>query len=408
MTLMLKKILILLALIALSGSSSPMKVINMESTLLRKGCADPCIVYDDGMFYLTMTGATRVVMVKDKSLEHLGTEDHPTLENIIYDSADDRNVGKLFGYGAELSGTWSPELHYFSEEEFPGQSGWYLYLALRQKVIDNGKSSSRNIRMVVLKSATGKVDGPWVHPVTGKPGQTQAILDPKGKVVDRWAVGPSVLRVPGGQYKGTYLMWVEEEGRGQGLGKFYQKLMISNFSSPWQLSGEPGIITTPTQEWEFHGSSETHPRVVEGGTAVYGDHGEVFLTYSGSGYWSDYGLGQLTLKREGDDGYANPLETESWIKYEGNPVFSSAGSGNLKGAGHGFFLRDAAGGRFICYHAYPVVNGKKSKSRNCYIEPYYIDYDAACPSAPEGVLRIGVLGNGKTAPEGTGICFISL
>ena len=387
-------------------SGAPMKVINMERTLVRTSCADPCIVYDRGYFYLTMTGATRIAMVKDASITRLGTRVHPTLDNIIYDSSMDRTVGKLFGRYSELSGTWSPELHFFSEEEFPGQSGWYMYFSIREKVEDNGTGGSRNIRMVVLKSATGLLDGPWVHPVTGKLGQSQPILDPKGKVIDRWAVGPSVLRVPSGEHKGTYLMWVEEQGRGEGKGKFFQKIMISNFSSPWQLSGEPGLITTPTQNWEFIGSTEKHPRVVEGATAVYGDHGEVFLTYSGSGYWSNYGLGQLTLLREGEDSYADPLQTSSWVKYEGNPVFSSAKSSDLRGAGHAFFLSDASGGRFLCYHAYPVVDGKKAKTRNAYIEPYYIDYDAACPSAPYGVLRIGLLGTGVTAPVSSSISFV--
>lgn len=401
----MKRILLALAGILMLSSAAPLKIIQMDRTRVRTSCADPCLVYDNGYFYLTMTGATRLAMIKDASIDNLGTDVHPTLDNIIYDSSMDRTVSKLFGRYAELSGTWSPELHFFSEEEFPGQSGWYMYFSIREKVEDNGTGGSRSIRMVVLKSATGLLDGPWVHPVTGKPGQSQPILDPKGKAIDRWAVGPSVLRVPDGQHKGTYLMWVEEQGRGEGKGKFFQKIMISNFSSPWQLSGEPGMITYPTQQWEFIGSTEKHPRVVEGATAVYGDHGEVYLTYSGSGYWSNYGLGQLTLSRKGGD-YADPLQTESWIKYEGNPVFSSSKSDNLRGAGHGFFLRDAAGGRFICYHAYPVVNGKKAKTRNAYIEPYYIDYDAACPSAPEGVLRIGVLGTGVTAPAGTGISFV--
>lgn len=391
----MKKIYILAALIAATlvfGAAAP-----QHSTLVRTSCADPCLVYDQGNFYLTMTGSSKLAMIVDRNLGNLTTDIHPTPDNIFYDSAYDPSVEELFGEGAKINGTWSPELHYFSEEEFPGNSGWYLYFSLRQKVVENGKTSSRSIRIVVMKSATGRVDGPYVHPVTGIVGQTQPMLAPDGGILTRWAVGPSILRVPSGSHKGTYMMWVEEEGRGQGLGKFYQKLMVSKFSAPWQLEGEPGVMTTPTQEWEFHGSSQTHPRVVEGATAVYGDDGEVFLTYSGSGYWSDYGLGQLTLKRENGD-YADPLKTESWIKYDRNPVFTSTKSDELRGAGHGFFLRDAAGGRFFCYHAYPIVNGKKSKGRNAYIESYYIDKAAACPSAPEGVLRMGLKGDGKTSP----------
>ena len=196
--------------------------------------------------------------------------------------------------------------------------------------------------------------------------------------------------------RGVYLTWVEEVGRGEGLGKFYQKIMISKISSPWQLEGKSGVVTTPTQRWEFRGSSKTHPRVVEGGTAVYGDHGEIYLTYSGSGYWSDYGIGLLTLRRKDGD-YADPLNTASWVKYAKNPIFTAVGSENLRGAGHATFLKDERGKRFFCYHAYPFVDGKKVRIRNAYIEPYSIDYSAITPSSPEGVLQMGKMKNGVCA-----------
>ena len=399
-------------LIAVSAAAAALILLTsgkpvMRTTLVRTSAADPCLVFDGSEFFLTMTGSTKIALVSDRKLSCLTTADHPTTENIIYDSQYDPTVDELFGEGAQINGTWSPELHYFSEEEFPGKSGWYLYFALRQKVLDEkGKVSSRNINTVILKSASGSLRGPWVHPVTGVPGQTQPLLEEDGSIVRRWVVGASVLRIPSGSHAGSYITWVEEEGRGQGLGKFFQKIMISKFSAPWQLQGGQGVITTPTQEWEFHGSSQKHPRVVEGGTAVYGDNGEVFMTYSGSGFWSDYGLGQLTLKRHGDE-YEDPLLTESWIKYERNPVFTSVGSEELRGAGHGFFLKDAAGNRFVCFHAYPVVDGKKAKGRNAYIEPYSIDKSAACPTAPDGVLRFGIKGNGKTSPVESKFVFVS-
>ena len=404
----MKKILLMIALtvpVSCGPASPDAPKTVMETTLVREGVADPCLVFDDGLYYLTSTGGSRLVMVKDKSVAGLSNEAHPGSEAaVIYDSAGDPTVEQLYGEGAVINGCWSPEIHYFSEKEFPGNSGWYMYFGLRQKYSDQ-TGTSRNIRMVVLKSASGKVDGPYVSPVTGVVCQTQPVLGADGNPIARWAVGPSVLRVPSGKYRGTYLMWVEETGRGEGYGKFYQKIMISHFSSPWQLEGEPGIITTPTQEWETHGANEKKPCVVEGATAVYGDRGEVFLTYCGSGYWSDYGIGQLTLKRKGRR-FEDPLKTESWVKYDGNPVFSSVKSGDLRGAGHGFFVRSASGGRFICYHAFPFENGEKINRRNAYLEPYSIDKSAACPTAPDGVIRMGALGTGVTAPvKGTRIEF---
>lgn len=376
----------------------------LNGTLVRANTADPCLIYHQGYFYLTMTGRSGLAMIKDNSLARLSAEYHPTSENIFYSSKLDATVEQLFGEGAEINGTWSPEIHYFSEDEFPGKSGWYLYFALRKKVVENGRTSSRAIKTVVMKSLSGAVEGPYGNPITGVEQHSQPLLDEKGEVLSDWCVGVSILRIPSGKHKGVYLTWVEETGRGEGVGKFYQKIMISKISSPWQLKGESGVVTTPTQRWEFKGSSKTHPRVVEGGTALYGDSGEIFLTYSGSGYWSDYGLGQLTLRREGDE-YADPLQTHSWVKYEKNPIFTAVGSENLRGAGHATFLVDAKGKRFLCYHAYPFVGGKKIKRRNAYIEPYFINYSAKSESAPDGVLRMGKTRDGVCAPVNSKIKF---
>lgn len=398
----MKRILLLFIATALLLSSAECKPLN--GTMIRKGTADPCLIYQDGHFYLTMTGASRLALIKDSSLEHLSTDYHKLGDNIIYNSKQDPTVKALFGEDATINGTWSPEIHYFSEEEFPGMSGWYLYFALRKKVVENGKTSSRAIKTVVLKSLSGDIQGPYGNPVTNTQQHSQPLLNERGEVLDTWCVGASILRIPSGKYRGVYLTWVEEVGRGEGLGKFYQKIMISRISSPWQIQGESGIVTTPTQKWEFRGSSKTHPRVVEGGTAVYGDNGDIYIIYSGSGYWSDYGLGQLTLRRECGD-YANPLLTESWVKYAKNPIFTAVGSEGLRGAGHAFFLNDAKGKRFFCYHAYPVIDGKKAKWRNAYIEPYRIDYSTSNPTAPDGVLRMGKTGDGICAPTYSKIKF---
>ena len=398
----MRGLLSLLVAFVLLLSSAEGKPLN--GTLIRKGTADPCLIYRDGQLYLTMTGASRLALIKDSSLAHLSSDHHKLNDNIIYNSKLDPSVEALFGEGATINGTWSPEIHYISEEDFPGMSGWYLYFALRKRVIEGDRVSSRAIKTVVLKSLSGAIEGPYVNPTTCAKHHSQPLLNESGEVLGEWCVGASILRIPSGQHRGIYLTWVEETGRGEGVGKFYQKIMISKMASPWQLKGERGVVTTPTQKWEFRGSSKRHPRVVEGGTAVYGEKGEVYMIYSGSGYWSDYGLGQLTLRREGGD-YANPLEQESWVKYAQNPIFSSVGSDQLRGAGHAFFLEDGKGKRFFCYHAYPLVDGKKAKMRNAYIEPYRIDYSEITPTSPEGVFRMGKRGDGKCAPTHSKIKF---
>ena len=377
------------------GTIAPTRYYTKTGTLVRTSVADPCMNYVNGTFWLTMTGSANIALIHDTSLSNLTTSAHSNASNLVYRSASDPNVEALYGAGAEINGTWSPEIHYLSSDDAGADAGWYMYFGLRKKSDD-----SRYVRPVLLKSSSGTIAGPYVHPVSGTSNETMTLQWSDGTTVDDWVVGPSILRIPSGAYQGLYLMWVDEVGRGEGLGNFYQRLRIARLTKPWKLATAPATITQPTQSWEKKGANSTLPQVVEGCTAIYGDHGEIFVAYCGSGYWSEYGLGQLTLKQVAGD-YANPLETSSWIKYSGNPVFSSQPSSDLRGAGHAFFFKDDVGTRFMCYHAYPYVDGVKQSSRNAYVETYTIDYDSVSETAPQGVLKFGLLGTGVSAPVST-------
>ncbi len=355
----------------------------LYGTELRTSTADPHLFVHDGYYYLARTGSTRVAVHKATSLLRLSTAYSSTEESIAYDASADPTVETLFGAGATISGTWSPEIHYFSEADFGAENaGWYMFVGLRKKAAAGSVYASEFVRLVVLKSTTGDPAGPYGHPQTGVVNHSMPLLAQSGEIYDEWACGQSILRIPEGKYAGLYAMWVDEVGRG--TVNFYQRIRISKMASPWQLTGAVGTVTTPTQDWEFVGSEDgTHPKVVEGATAVYGKNGEVFLTYSGSGYWSDYGIGQLTWN--GGD----PLSTDSWVKYAHNPIFTATTSTALRGAGHASFLTDTMGNGFFCYHAYPysALSGKDS-ARNAYIEPYSIDYTAN-NGVGKGVLQLG-------------------
>ncbi len=364
----------------------------LSSTLIRSSAADPWLCKYEDFYYLTVTGSTKIAVFRSKTIAGFAAQGINS--NIVYDSSRDATVQELFGAGATLSGTWSPELHYFSEEEAPGNSGWYMLLALR-----NSTGDSSEIQMVVLKSTTDTPKGPYGHPITGEKNRSQPVLNADGTRYTDWGCGMSSLTIPEGPYKGIYTTWVTEVGRGEGLGNFYQKIMIAKMINPWTIGSEPGVVTTPTQSWEYKGSSATHPRVVEGATALYGTRGDVYITYAGSGYWSDYGIGQLTWS--GGD----PLKTESWVKLPDrpsadaatyNPVFQANKSFGLVGAGHASFITDENGNGFLCYHSYSYVGGKKSDGRSAYIEPYYIDY-TQWNGTSYGVLRMGANDNRQAA-----------
>lgn len=375
----------------------------LSGTMVRESNADPNLFFYNGNYYLTQTGTSRIAVFESKTLE--GLDDLAINSNISYIAylngvVYDPTVEELFGTGATVNGTWSPEIHYFSEEQFPGNSGWYMFVGLRKNTGD-----SSVVRMVVLKSTTDSPKGPYGHPTKGTKNYSQPLLDKDGEVYDVWGCGQTVLVIPEGEYKGTYAMWVAEEGRETGLGgingDFYQKIMIAKMSSPWQLASDPAIVTTPTQDWEYAGASSTHPRVVEGATPVYGKNGEIFITYSGSGYWSDYGLGQITWT--GGD----PLKTSSWVKLPveyGNPIFTATTAKNLRGAGHASFLTDTDGNGFFCYHAYAYENSTKASSRDAYIEPYYIDY-TEYNGTSYGVIKLGLDGNGVAADTSSTVTF---
>ncbi len=403
----MKRILVLLVCISLLLPCLllPVSAETLNGTLIRKSAADPWMCYYNGYYFLTVTGSTKIAVFQSRSLA--GFDTLSLNSNIVYDSAQDPTVKEVFGQGASLSGTWSPELHYFSEEEAPGASGWYMFLALRK---DTGDSSE--IQAVVLKSTTASPKGPYGHPTTGKANHSQPLLDENGELCDNWVIGQSVLKISEGPYAGIYTTWVEEVGRGLPgtTGQFNQKLMIAKMKNPWSVEGEGSVLTIPNQGWEYAGSSKTHPRVVEGATALYGTRGDIYITYSGSGYWSDYGLGQLTWTGE------DPLQTSSWVKLSSsetpenknhNPIFQAKKATDLRGAGHASFVYDKEGKGFLVYHAYPYENGKKAKGRNAYIEPYYIDYTQH-NGASYGVIHMGANDNRIPAETTTMITFANL
>lgn len=363
----------------------------LSTTLLHSGMADPCMVYADGYYYLTATGSSGIGLVKSATLS--GIAGKSITSNYIYKSAEDVTATETLGY-TKVNGAWSPELHYFTADDFgAAYAGWYMYLAIRKEMADGSSSA---IRMITLRSKDGTTpDGPYVHPTDHTAYKSQLILDKNGDPITEWGCGQSILRIESGSYKGIYAMWVAEEDRG--TARFRQKIMIAKMKNPWQLSTDPTAILYPTQGWEKIGSgyngTKYLPAVVEGATALYGKDGQIYIIYCGSGYWTNYGLGQLTWN--GGD----PLSEASWVKYASNPIFSANdAAGNhytevpMQGVGHAFFVKSAADKLYAVYHAYPSDsegNKDTDAKRNAYIEPCYIDYTLS-NGVNQGVLRFDI------------------
>ncbi len=370
-------------LTALSGNAGMQSVLTVGETvsldrevvgsvsfgnMIRKNGADPWLFKYDGNYYYIATGGTSLLLYCASNLA-----DFPTAAGkVIYKPES----GKA--WSADL---WSPEIHYFSAEDVGADNaGWYCFLGSDSGKADETGSVFGGQRAYVIKCLDGdNLLGRWGNPVTGEVNVPQLIAFPDSDYNDAELCGGcSVLRIDGK----PYITFISEAGRG--TSDFHQMICIAEFENPWTVVGTPGIICTPTYDWEAGGYGEStskpgnwYPKVVEGATAVYGDDGSVFIVYSGSGYWTPYySLGQLTYT--GGD----PKSAENWSK-KPTPILTKSDS--LCGTGHASYLTDYDGNRWICYHAYRGTT--TANGRNAFVEPYSAD-------AANGV----VIGAGTTLP----------
>lgn len=207
---------------------------------------------------------------------------------------------------------WAPELHLFDGK-------WYMYFAA-----DDGNNNNHRI-YALENDAADPLSANWVF---------------KGKVADstadRWAIDASAF-----DYNGKrYLIW---SGWPDSV-NVEQDIFIAELADPLTIKGKRVLISAPTLSWEKQGAP---PAVNEGPEALINPSGQLFLTYSASGCWTDnYCLGLLTLRPGGD-----PLNPADWSKSAG-PVFSTAGASGAYAPGHnGFFISRDGKQNWIVYHA---------------------------------------------------------
>lgn len=308
--------------------------------------ADPWIFYNNGYYYYIATAGSVLRLRKAMNIGDL-----PYAQSkIIYDPEEGKPWSKKL---------WSPEIHYYSDEQIgKGMGGWYCYIAC-----DDGDNKKH--RMYVIKCLDGNdLFGIWGNPITGEVNVPQKIeAEDIVNFDNTWAAGQTHIIINGQ----LYMMYVTEALRG--TTDFHQTINIVKMTNPWTITGQSHVICRPEYDWEEHGhaisatTGKIWPRVVEGGTAVYGDNGEVYIIYSGSGYWTTYyALGQL--KYLGGD----PLDINN-RKKSPEPILSK--SGQINGCGHASYVTDTSGERWICYHAYTGTN--TDSGRDAFVERYTVD-----------------------------------
>ena len=325
---------------------------------VRSSGPDPWIFYYDGHYYYTHTTGKKIVLMKVQNISEIGT----SAERVIIEPTEGQNM-------------WSPEIHHFSAEEVGEENaGWYLYIGF-----DDGTTA--NQRQHVLKCLDGdNLLGRWGDPVTGKVNVPRKVEVPNAPHYnnDELCGGSSKIVINGK----TYMTFVSEVGRG--TADFHQTINITEIENPWTYKSVPTTICYPTYKWEEggYGYSEAkdgwYPKVVEGASAVYSDNGDVYLMYTGSGYWTIYyQLGYL--KFLGGD----PMDANNWKK---NPTSILSLSDEVNGCGHGSYFKDHEGNYYVAYHGY--LGKDTSSGRYAHIERIYV--------TSEGI-KIGN-GSGHPAP----------
>ncbi len=330
---------------------------------------DPWVTYRDGYYYFTRTSGSSIGVAKATNLGDLA---HAPLVTVFKPAS-----GQMYS-----KNLWSPELHYFSADDFdsdaftPDMAGWYLLVAC-----DDGDNA--NHRMYVLKALTDDPQGAYGHPETKQVNVPAKIVSDTDETVNSvWTIGQTFAIIK----DELYCFWVSETYEPN---RRYQTLHISKMKTPWIATGKTAVICEPTEPWEKKGATysagsdgKMYPEVVEGIAIVTGPNGEVFMLYCGSGYWTtDYCLGQLKLVGE------DPISYDSWYKYP-TPILNK--NVEMNGTGHCCYTTSPDGSiNYIIYHAYMGTSNKGD--RYMIAEEYTVTSDG---------VKIGE-GTGKPAPLAT-------
>ncbi len=319
--------------------------------------ADPWVIYHDGFYYMAVARGSSVCVSKAATVADLGDAEPVPVWTANEESG--------------LSSIWSPELHYFSADEFGAEyEGWYLYIACIPYGADEDDQSNTR-RCYVTKAVGSDPQGSYMAPDTKKLNHATKMLLYKDDT--NWCIGPSVFRIEGK----TYLTWT---GHQKETGKTRQNLNIAEMISPYEIKLDTAaVFCWPTEAWEKHGATydasnpKNLPEVVEGATALYGPNGTVYCVYSVSGYWTDY-YALASLKFKG----GNPCDINNWEK-SAAPIFV-ANRIDVFGPGHAAFVQSADGlTNYLVYHGYKASG--RVGGRYVHVEEYTFDEN--------GILHLG-------------------
>ncbi|MBQ6680511.1 MAG: family 43 glycosylhydrolase [Lachnospiraceae bacterium] len=281
--------------------------------------SDPCVVFIDGMYYLTRLvrrGSVMIVISKSPSLEGLKDAEAVPI------------IGANGEYGDRQGTFWAPELHIVGGKPY---------------IFTTNGTTSWNTTQSVVYACSGALTDPaaWSGPhyVVTKDGSR---IRPDGVSLDM-----TVLSLHGN----TYVLWSDRRWADPGvmLEPDVQdtadiRIAMVDPEHPWQLISDPVVICRP-----IYGFDRYETKVDEGPFVLkHGD--DIFVSISGSstGLADLYCVFFLHMKEDAD-----PLDPASWDR-DIRPALTKESVPGEYGPGHNCFVKDTVTGDDIfVYHAVP-------------------------------------------------------
>jgi len=295
--------------------------------------ADPYIVkHTDGYYYFTASVPQydRIELRRATTIDGLASA--PTVD--AWTKPDNGPYSEL---------VWAPELHF-------NQGAWYVYFAaapsreIKHKLFQHRMYAIRNTNANPLEGAwefMGQVD-------TG---------------IDSFCLDATTFT-----HKDTlYYLWAQKDYAIEGNSNLY----IAKMKTPWQIEGEPVLLSKPEHDWETIGFW------VNEGPSVVRRNGRIFISYSASATDHNYAMGLLWADEEAD-----LLDPSSWTK-SAQPVLRTCYDHGIYGPGHNSFTyaedNDTV---MLVYHArtYTEIVGDPlwNPDRHTFVKPLRWD-DAGMP-----------------------------
>jgi GH43 family beta-xylosidase len=294
---------LMLPLLAL-GLSLGQNQATFTNPILTSG-PDPHLTFFQGQYYLTTTSGRDIRLRQAKSLATLGQAE----TTVVYTETEPERCCHL----------WAPEFHRLQNPQQEWR--WYVYYTA------GPADCCASQRMHVLESASDDPLGPYTY---------------KGRLFDTnhdyWAIDPTVFENKGQLYtvySGTPKDKLPYEKP--------QHLYIAALENPWTIRGERVQISAAESPWEYGGAP------VNEGPALVKRASKLYLSFSGSGCWTDdYAAGVLVASENAD-----LLNAKSWQKMP-KPFLKRNDKAGAYGPGHNSFFKSPDGKEdWIIYHANP-------------------------------------------------------